>query len=143
MNAAEAKRASAANASRMERDKKVKAEKDRLARIRNEKLRRQKFYKEHLEMCRNVIEYRVADGEHSGKLHCFGSFDSGPAGLIENVIDKHAYSDLLKKIFRVLKKEGYTITTGVDERSHTTSNESSVPDSTYWTYAPYIGISWK
>jgi hypothetical protein len=140
MNAKEAAKLSEKNNQHIERGKAQRAEKERISRIQREKEKRSKFFQDLSEAAVSGIKYAIAQGSKHYDLTMWISADT--AVQAKEILEKHGYIDLIKKLERKLRRDGYKVSHELETSRHTTQHESSVPDYDYYTYHAYIRIAW-
>lgn len=140
MKATEASRLANANKQRMQKNRAEKNAKARVASIEREKQKRADFYKELLSDARESIKEAVEEGKKFTDISMWPSGDTPVQGTA--ILEDHGYKDLIKKVERQLKKEGYKIKHELVESEHITNWESYGPDSYRYYYHAYIRISW-
>ena len=119
---------------------KARAAKAKVTSIKREQERRANFLKSFSDYADESIMEAVKEGKKFTDISMWPSGNTYVAG--EAQLEEHGYKDLIKKIERRLKKDGYKVTHRVETNEHTTMHESSVPDYTYYSYHAYVRISW-
>lgn len=141
MKASEAREASTAVVQRKEEERAIRNEKEKAARIRQKEVRRKKFYADLLKSVDEDIKFEVEAGHASTEIWLGGRHDRDDDAQAE--IDKSEFPEELQKVLSKLRRDGYTVTTGVAADEHWTDHEGSVPDRSWYTYHAYIKVSWK
>src|SRR6266567_7496955 len=139
MKAIEAIKLSLQNKARMQKTAEKKAKKAQKAAIKNEKEERKEFFANLLKYANEVIISATEEGKTETTFAMWPGGDSPVAA--ESQIDNHGYSDLIKKVERKLRDDGYKVEHVLTSSEHYVSYDTS--DEKYNTYHAEIKVSWE
>jgi hypothetical protein len=140
ITAKEAEQLSAANSTRIEKEKAVAAAKAKTARILKEKKDQRNFYNEFSKLVDASIKWSVEHGEKYAEIGV-GESQGNPVDA-QRLFDGHKHLGEIKRVMARLRKAGYIVAQGTRSIRCTTQHESSVPDYDYWLHHAYLSVSW-
>jgi hypothetical protein len=140
IKAAEASRIAGETKQRRQQARAISNAKARVAEIDREKKRRADFYTELLSYAQEAIKEAVKEGKKSTTISMWPSGRTRDQGRLQ--LEEHGYKDLIKKVERLLRRDGYKVTHEIEENENIINWEAYGPDSYETTYHAYIRVSW-
>lgn len=140
MKAIDAAKQAVAVVKRTQGQRVKKAAENRIARIKNEREKRKRFYTELLDDATESIKYAANLGKRTCDISKWNAAKEVVRAQAE--LDKHGYNDLIKRVERKLRKDGYKVSREMTSNSCWTEHESFVPDYEIFSYHAVIRIKW-
>ena len=138
MKAIKAIKLSLQNKTRIRKTAEARAKKAHETAVKNEREKRKKFYDDLLEHAYYSIKEAVKEGKTSTT---FTMWRAGRTPVeADDELEKHGYSDLIRKVERNLRDNGYKVGHVMTSSTHYTNYDTS--DDTYTMYHKEIQVSW-